>query len=56
MPDEQSVQNPTPEPCPECGDPEHDGPCRNSVIDWWVSLSPAEQDRIIREELARDAR
>ena len=43
----------TTEPCPECDEPEHDGPCRNAIIDWWVRLSNEEQDRIILEELAR---
>ena len=43
----------TTEPCPHCGEAEHDGECRNSIVDWWVALTPAEQDRIIAEELAR---
>jgi hypothetical protein len=44
----------TQEPCPECDEPEHEGPCRNSLIDWWCGLTAEEQDRVIAEELARE--
>lgn len=43
---------PTPDPCPECGEPDHDGPCRNALVDAWISMSPEQQDRAIQDALA----
>jgi hypothetical protein len=43
---------PEPETCPDCGELEHEGACVNTLEAFWLGLTDAEADAIVREALA----